>query len=127
MKLDAYEQKLLEGWEDVHKKGQLTLWILLALKDGAKHMQQIKDFIETITINTLTADDKSMYRALRRFHDAEMIVFEAKPSEEGPDLKVYRLTPVGKRLLAKFIDRNITAIFYDPRTQKLLSQKSLDK
>ena len=70
--LSKYEETLLEGWEDVHKRGQLTLWILLALKDGPKHMQKIKRFISDITSMSISADDKSMYRALRRFADAEI-------------------------------------------------------
>ena len=34
---------LLAGWEDVYKKSQLTLWILIALKDGEKSMASVKD------------------------------------------------------------------------------------
>jgi len=30
--MNEYEQQLLDGWEEVFKKGQLTLWIMLALR-----------------------------------------------------------------------------------------------
>jgi PadR family transcriptional regulator PadR len=113
MNLDDYERKLLEGWEEVHKRGQLTLWILLALKNGPKHMSDIKDFIHKTTHGTLTADDKSMYRALRRYTDAEMLDFSNQPSENGgPELKIYRLTPIGKNVLDQFIKRNITSLYF---------------
>jgi DNA-binding PadR family transcriptional regulator len=70
LSLNTYEKTLLEGWEDTAKKGHLTLWILLALKDGSKHMAVVKTFITTATNGLLEADDKSMYRALRRYYDA---------------------------------------------------------
>lgn len=123
MKLDTYEQQLLESWEDIHKKGQLTLWILLALKASPKHMQQIKEFVTFITNHTLSADDKSMYRALRRYYDAELVDFTRQPSDDGPDLKIYHLTDVGRRVLAEFIERNIT-IFYRSEVMKLLNERS---
>ena len=37
---------LLSSWEQTYKKGQLTLWIFLALKDGQKYVDEIKEFIE---------------------------------------------------------------------------------
>lgn len=120
--LSKYELTLLDGWEEMYKKGQLTLWILLALKDCPKHMAEIKVFISKATQNTLSADDKSMYRALRRYYDADMIDFTNVPSINGPDLKVYRLTEVGGRVLAEFINRNITSVFHNPRTIKLLGE-----
>lgn len=120
MPIDTYEQSLLKAWEEVYKKGQLTLWILLALKDGPKHMAEIKQFIATQTRATLNADDKSMYRALRRYQAAEMIDFKPAPGAGGPDRKIYELTAAGKRVLAAFCERNITQIFYQPDIETLI-------
>src|SRR5690348_3088583 len=114
MKLTKYDQDLLNAWEETHKKGQLTLWVFLALKDGAKHMQQIKEFIDRYTNQAVSVDVKSMYRALRRYYDAEMIDYSNVPSDNGPDLKVYRLTDTGRHVLEEFIDRNITSVYYQP-------------
>lgn len=116
--MDAYEMKLLEGWEDVFKKGQLTLWIMLALNDGAKHMAEIKNFITKATNGTLSADDQSMYRALRRYHEAELVDFQELPGKSGPDLKVYSLSMVGRKILNGFIDRNILPIVTALRKEK---------
>src|SRR5215207_3331992 len=99
MPLSNYEQELLKGWEEIYKKGQLTFWILLALKDGPKHMAQIKAFIRQHTNYTIMADDQSMYRALRRYHAAEMIDFTTEPGQSGPDRKIYRLAPIGAHVL----------------------------
>jgi len=38
--------ELLATWEETYKKGQLTLWIFLSLKDGRKYVDEIKSFVE---------------------------------------------------------------------------------
>lgn len=121
MKLTDYEQRLLEGWEEVFKKGQLTMWIMLALKDGPKHMAEIKQFIADSTIGSLSADDQSMYRALRRYNDAEMINFTTTPGDGGPDRKVYALSTIGVRVLDVFTKHNIVDVFYKPSIRKLIT------
>lgn len=118
--LDDYEEKILAGWEDVHHKSQLSLWILLALKDGAKYMATIKNFISDATHQQIQPDDKSVYRALRRFRDSDLIDFELQPNAGGPDLKIYRLTKTGKNVLDSFVERNIIDVFYQPRNRKLI-------
>lgn len=115
---DHYLQTLLEGWETVYKKSQLTLWILLALKDGPKHMAEIKTFIETTTAGQMTSDDKSFYRALRRFDKADLIEYSLKTSKNGPDKKIYKLTELGATILSQFIERNITNIYYNQNIKK---------
>ncbi len=122
MKLDKYEQSLLDGWEEMYKKGQLTLWILLALKDDPKHMASIKDFIKKSTNGSLSADDQSMYRALRRYYDAELVDYEEQPGDNGPGRKVYKLTSIGQKVLANFVTRNITKVFFDPDIKSLLKE-----
>ncbi len=121
--LDKYEQKLLQAWEDVHKQGQLALWIMLALKDGSKYMAEIKQFILGATNDQISADDKSLYRALRRYHDSELVSFSEQPSPGGgPDHKVYSLTAVGKKVLANFLQYNIVQVFYKPDNRKLIER-----
>jgi len=118
---DIFENKLLTTWEEVYKKGQLTLWILLSLKAGSRDMTGIKQFIEHSTNGTLSVDDQSLYRALRRLHQMELTEYQEEPSEKsGPNRKVYRLTSIGKRVLNSFIKRNITEIFYKPDIKTLL-------
>lgn len=120
--LTPYEQTLLDGWEAVYKKGQLTLWILLALKDRPRHMAAISEFITHSTNHTLAADTQSMYRALRRYHKAELVGFTAQKGS-GPDRKVYHLTVAGQHVLDAFIKRNVSSIFYDPTIKRLLNRQ----
>lgn len=119
----SYENIILSSWEDVYKKSQLTLLILLALKDAPKHMSQIKQFINDISGDAMAADDQSMYRALRRFRDARMVAFTLRAGTRGPDLKQYYLTSTGQSVLKKFLDRNISAVFYNKRVQELIESE----
>ena len=123
MQLDEYEQRLLDTWEEVYKKGLLTFWILLALKDGPKHMTEIKHFISKQTRHTVTVDDKSLYRSLRRVQAMDMIEHTSRPGKNGPDLKVYSLNSIGSKVLHAFAKRNIIDVFYQPTIQSLLERK----
>ena len=117
-----YEKALLVGWEDVYRKSQLTLWLLVSLKAGEKHMAEIKSFVEQITNHMLSPDDKSMYRALRRYTDAELIDFRKEASVSGPELKIYQLTDIGSNVLKQFIERNITKVFYTDSVKELITK-----
>ncbi len=112
----AYEQKLLDAWEEVSKKAQLTTWILVALSDGPKQMKEIKEFMYRHTKGLFTADDKSLYRSLRRYNEAGMITFSTRSNQSGPDIKIYRIENIGQQLLEKFIKRNLEPIIKTHQT-----------
>lgn len=122
MKLDDYQQSLLISWEEIFKKGQLTLWIALALKDSPKHMAEIKDFIIKLTNGTTDVDDRSIYRALRRYHTADIVAFDMAPSDSGPERKIYHLTKNGVVLVDAFCKRNIIDVFYKSDIQQLIKK-----
>lgn len=111
---------LLESWEDVYKKSQLTFWILLSLKAGEKSMAEIKEFIKIRTKDTIEADDKSMYRALRRFNEADLIAGQSVKNQAGPDIKIWHLTTTGQWVLKEFIKRQFTNILFDSDNQKII-------
>ncbi|HSW81763.1 MAG TPA: hypothetical protein VLG40_05230 [Candidatus Saccharimonas sp.] len=120
--LNDYESTLLSGWEDLYKKAQLSVWILLALKDGPKQMAGIKAFAKTVLQVHIATDDRSMHRSLRRLANAKIIGHVAKPSQKGPNAKEYCLTPTGQRVLQAFLARNIIAPFYNERVSQLIHQ-----
>ncbi|TAH36601.1 PadR family transcriptional regulator [Candidatus Saccharibacteria bacterium] len=122
--LDTYELQLLTGWEEVYKKGQLTLWILLALKQTPRTMVEIKEFMATHTKGALEADDKSMYRALRRYNEAMLINFVAEPGQGGPDRKRYFLTDTGFAVLQAFLERNVVQTLLKPELRQLIAAKT---
>jgi PadR family transcriptional regulator, regulatory protein PadR len=121
--LSKYETQLLDGWEEVYKRGQLTLWIMLALSDGPKYMADIKRYISLYTNDAVTADDQSMYRALRRYAEAEMVSYTNEPADKGPDRKVYTLTDTGIHVLKQFIVRNLHGLVRQPIVKALTEEQ----
>lgn len=118
-----YQKVLVEAWEEVHKKSQLTLWILLSLVDGPKSMAQIKDFIINQSATKFLADNQSMYRALRRYDAADLVKWRAAPSPNGgPEQKIFQLTATGKSVLGQFVERNIISIYYNNSIRKLIER-----
>jgi len=85
-------------------------------------MSQMREFITISTNSTITCDDKSLYRALRRFYDADMVEYSTLSNTKGPDIKLYSLTGIGKKVLQAFIDQNIIAIFDSPIIRKLFDK-----
>jgi DNA-binding PadR family transcriptional regulator len=117
--VQKYKNELLEAWEETYKKGQLTLWIFLALKQGEKYVDEIKRFVEEKTMGTLSCEEQSLYRTLRKYRDLEMVEFRNGPGEGGPERKYYFLTPLGLELLHNFTERNMQ-LFYNQEIKKLM-------
>jgi len=118
---DRLEEELLTAWEETYKKGQLTLWIFLALKEGPKYVNELHESIASFSRGTITVEEQSLYRTLRKFYRLKMVDFSSGKGNKGPDRKYYHLTPLGNTLLNKFIERNIRLFFEDPLKALLLS------
>lgn len=115
-------EQLLDAWEETHKKGQLTLWIFLALRDGPKYVSEIQNFIEINTGQTIICEEQSLYRALRKFHLVGMTGFNPGKGQGGPDRKYHYLTPMGEEILNRFVERNIR-LFFRPEIEMLMTRK----
>jgi DNA-binding PadR family transcriptional regulator len=111
--------ELLVIWEDTYKKGQLTFWLFLALKHGEKYVEEIQNFIQEFSEKTISYDEQSLYRSLRKFQHLGIVEYALKPGKSGPERKYYRLTPSGLELFEKFIKRNIF-LLQSPNILKLL-------
>lgn len=103
--------ELLSAWEETYKKGQLTLWIFLSLKDGKKYVDEIKSFVEEQSNQTMTCESQSLYRNLRKYQHIGVVNFETGEGNKGPERKYYFLTELGLELLNSFIERNINLFF----------------
>ena len=113
---------LLNSWEETYKKGQLTLWIFLSLKDGEKYVDEIKSFIENMSNNTISCEEQSIYRSLRKYLHLEIVEYYLGEGNKGPERKYYKLTKLGINLLNQFIKRNIN-LFYDDKIKQLLKKE----
>jgi len=114
--------QLLTAWEETYKKGQLTLWIFLSLKDGKKYVDEIKTFVEEESNQTMSCENQSLYRNLRKFQHLGVVDFEAGEGNKGPERKYYFLTELGQSLLDSFIQRNIN-LFFNERIKNLINRE----
>lgn len=125
--LSQYDQDIVSSWQEVTKRSQLTLWILLVLHRGAGDMACIKEGVEALSCGVVSADDKSMYRALRRFEDIELIESRAEKSPNGPDKKVFTLTGRGGRVLRAYIKECIEPTYLNTNVVALMKGISGEK
>ena len=119
MKNDEELYELLVSWENTYKKGQLTLWIFLALQESKKYVDEIKTFIETKSNGTISCEEQSLYRALRKYEFIDVLKYDLREGNKGPERKYYYLTKLGQDLFKQFVDRNIK-LFYTPEIKNLL-------
>ena len=98
---------LLEQWESVYKKGLLTFWLLLLLDERPMYVFEMKQELAAASEDSITADEKSLYRALRRFEAMGLVESTWQPSDVGPRRRYYHITELGQALLRRFVQRNI--------------------
>lgn len=104
---------LLEQWESVYKKGLLSFWILLLLHERPSYVFEMGQQLDVLSQGSISADEKSLYRALRRFEAMGVVESSWQPSEVGPRRRYYALTDLGGALLRQFARRNVL-IFREP-------------
>jgi len=121
---------LLAQWEESYKKGLLSFWLLLLLAQRKAYPYEIKAAINEMSHKTINADENSIYRALNRFADSDIVDSELLPSETCPSRRYFFLTALGRELLNRFIVRNIL-VFEQPEVaeliQKTISSKGIKK
>ena len=113
---------LLAAWEETYKKGQITLWIFLDLKEDKKYVDEIKTFVEEQSDQTMSCEEQSLYRTLRKFQHIGVVDHETGKGNKGPERKYYFLTDLGKSLLNEFINRNIS-LFFKSNIRTLLNME----
>jgi PadR family transcriptional regulator, regulatory protein PadR len=91
----------------------LSFWILLLLHGRPVYAYEMTTMVADMSRGTVIADEKSIYRALKRFEESCIVQSEMQRSDIGPPRRYYSLTPMGQQLLTRFIERNIR-IFAQP-------------
>ena len=81
------------------KRGAIELLILKTLSWGPMHGYGIARWIQTITDDALRVEEGSLYPALNRLEDKEMIEAEWGVSENNRRAKFYSLTTRGRQAL----------------------------
>jgi DNA-binding PadR family transcriptional regulator len=116
--LSTDEKELLESWEEIYKRGHLTFWVLLSLWRQPLEYSQIVEQIEQLSGGTCMVTEQSLYRALRRFDDAGMIMMMNGKDKRS---KLYHLSLTGRLVLQQFTSRTIQP-FYAPDMQSLVKE-----
>ncbi|MBP6970726.1 MAG: PadR family transcriptional regulator [Bacteroidaceae bacterium] len=122
MKTEKMLDELLLSWENTYKKGQLTLWIFMALQESRKYVDEIKSFIEEKSNGTISCEEQSLYRSLRKFEHIDVVAYELQEGNKGPDRKYYYMTEMGQELFNRFVNRNIR-LFYSNEIINILKPK----
>jgi DNA-binding PadR family transcriptional regulator len=110
---------LLDQWESVYKRGLLTFWLLLLLHERPMYAFEMGQELDTVSRGSTTVDEKSLYRALRRFEAMGLVESTWQPSDVGPRRRYYHLSGLGTDLLRRFAQRNIL-IFQEPSVARRL-------
>ncbi|MDB5167784.1 MAG: theD1 [Candidatus Saccharibacteria bacterium] len=114
--------EMVADWDEVYKKGQLSLWVLLAVFDGKKYAAQITDFMSDATDGVFEVKEQSLYRALRRFDDMGLVRMSLEESpNSGPKRKYYQLTEKGEEVVGRFVALNIAPLLKPSIIQLLQS------
>lgn len=114
-----YLGKLLESLELTHKKGQMSQWIFLSLCGQSRCPEEIGQFIVEQTDGKLGYDEQSIYRALRKFDDLELLDFEMRDGLRGPQRKYYSLSVNGKKLFKTFLENYLIPMYSQTNLQLL--------
>jgi transcriptional regulator len=81
-------------------QGTLDLLVLQTLQWGPQHGYGISQAIKANSGDVLRVDTGSLYPALHRLERQGWVSAEWKVSDNNQSVKVYRLTPEGKKQLA---------------------------
>src|SRR5438105_9387528 len=81
-------------------QGTLDLLILRTLLFGATHGHGIAKHIQRTSDDVLQVEHGSLYPALQRLERAGLITSKWEQTERGREMKLYRLTPKGRKQLA---------------------------
>ena len=95
--------------------------MFLALKESNKCVEEVKEFVEKMSDGSMSCEEQSLYRNLRKFLNLGIVAYDSKRVSKGPDRKYYYLTDVGRELFQRFVDRNIK-IFTRESIINLLNQ-----
>ena len=98
-----------------------VLHILLALADGERHGYAIAQEVETITDGRVRMGPGTLYGSILRMAESELVEeVTTRRREDGDERRrYYRLTPFGKRVLAKELER-LDAMLAVARRKSLL-------
>ena len=89
----------MEGKELLH--GTLEMMVLKTLSRGPNHGYGIAHHIQSVSADALRIGEGSLYPALQRLLVNDWVVAEWGISESNRKVRIYKLTPAGRKRLAE--------------------------
>jgi PadR family transcriptional regulator PadR len=104
-------------------QGTLEMLILQTLRRGAQHGYGISQAIRTGSNDLFQIETGSLYPALQRLEKRGLVASEWKTTDHNQRAKFYKLTPAGRKQLAREQSRwsemvNAVAALMQPRGQE---------
>lgn len=78
--------------------------LLLSLRRRPSHGYQLLEDLRQFGFHADAPDPAALYRNLRRMEQKGFVQSSWQPSDAGPDKRIYKLTPLGCRLLAEWAE-----------------------
>ena len=95
-------ERLLAQWEETYKKGLLSFWLLLLLSQRKAYPYEMKEAINELSQNTISADENSIYRSLNRLSQSGVVESKMQASETGPRSPLFLPDRPGQRTSQAF-------------------------
>lgn len=90
-------------------------------------MDEIKDFVESKSNGTITCEEQSLYRVLRKYEHIDVLKYELRKGNKGPARKYYYLTDLGKKTFRSVCIQKYTLVLFrrNQKTFKTLIMKTI--
>jgi len=105
-------EEFLKIWSREYKKGFLTYFILLLLKENPMYGLEIADNLKEIMGGSVRLHGSNIYQILKKLKKNGMVSSKRKNSIKGPARKYYYIEPNGIRLLQIFTEKYILPLHF---------------
>jgi PadR family transcriptional regulator PadR len=95
-------ETVLKSWAKEYKKGFISYFILLFLKERPMYGFEISKQLMGITDSGLIFQESGIYQILKNLQKNGMVSFEWQKSSKGPQRKCYIISDEGNDLLERF-------------------------
>jgi PadR family transcriptional regulator PadR len=100
-------EKVLRIWSREYKKGFLTYFILLMLKEKHMYGLEISEKLKEYSDNNVTLDGSNIYQILKKLRKLRMVTIKKVSSSKGPTRKYYYIEKNGLKALRIFTEEYV--------------------
>ncbi|MFO7916402.1 MAG: PadR family transcriptional regulator [Candidatus Krumholzibacteriales bacterium] len=109
---DKKTERFLRIWSREYKKGFLTYFILLLLKDTPMYGLEIANKLKHISDRSVRLHGSNIYQILKKLKLHGMVSSKMKDSIKGPSRKYYYIEEKGTELLVVFTQEYVIPLHF---------------